>query len=142
MVVDIGDPAAPGSRRPVTPRFHPVTARRFLTLRVSTNGKDPNETVLAKLRAHESDIAGAIVRVIIKTTPEQEAALRDDEIRKALDGASYIAGISREVDRPNRVRFGDHAIEQMTPRQALELYMQVKNVPAEHPPPSSPPPSS
>jgi hypothetical protein len=131
MVVDIGDPDPATGRRRVTPRFHPVGARRFLTLRVSTNGANPTDTVLDKLRAHEADIAGSIVRVIIKTTPEQEAALRDDEIRKALEGASYIAGISREVDRPNRVRFGDHAIEQMTPRQALELYMQVKNVPAE-----------
>ncbi len=131
MVVDIGDPDPATGRRPVTPRFHPVQARRFLTLRVTTTAKDPNETVLAKLRAHEAEIAGAIVRVIIKTTPEQEAALRDDEIRKALEGAAYIAGISRDVDRPTRVRFGDHAVEQMTPRQALELYMQVKNVSAE-----------
>lgn len=131
MVVDIGDPDPATGRRVVTPRFHPVAARRFLTLRVTTNGQDPNETVLTKLRAHEADIAGAIVRVIIKTTAEQEAALHDDEIRKTLEGAAYIAGISREVDRPNRVRFGDHAVEQMTPRQALELYMQVKNVPAD-----------
>jgi exonuclease SbcD len=130
MVVDIGDPDPATGRRRVTPRFHPVGARRFLTLRVSTNGANPTDTVLDKLRAHEADIAGSIVRVIIKTTPEQEAALRDDEIRKALEGAAYIAGISRDVDRPNRVRFGDHAVEQMTPRQALELYMQVKNVPA------------
>lgn len=130
MVVDIGDPDPATGRRPVTPRFHPVAARRFLTLKVSTNGANPTDTVLDKLRAHEADIAGSIVRVIIKTTPEQEAALRDDEIRKALEGAAYIAGISRDVDRPNRVRFGDHAIEQMTPRQALELYMQVKNVSA------------
>jgi exonuclease SbcD len=130
MVVDIGDPDPATGRRRVTPRFHPVGARRFLTLRVSTNGANPTDTVLDKLRAHEADIAGSIVRVIIKTTPEQEAALRDDEIRKALEGAAYIVGISRDVDRPNRVRFGDHAVEQMTPRQALELYMQVKNVPA------------
>jgi exonuclease SbcD len=129
MVVDIGDPDPATGRRRVTPRFHPVGARRFLTLRVSTNGANPTDTVLDKLRAHEADIAGSIVRVIIKTTPEQEAALRDDEIRKALEGAAYIVGISRDVDRPNRVRFGDHAVEQMTPRQALELYMQVKNVP-------------
>jgi exonuclease SbcD len=129
MVVDIGDPDPATGRRRVTPRFHPVGARRFLTQRVSTNEANPTDTVLDKLRAHEADIAGSIVRVIIKTTPEQEAALRDDEIRKALEGAAYIAGISRDVDRPNRVRFGDHAVEQMTPRQALELYMQVKNVP-------------
>jgi exonuclease SbcD len=129
MVVDIGDPDPATGRRRVTPRFHPVGARRFLTLRVSTNEANPTDTVLDKLRAHEADIAGSIVRVIIKTTPEQEAALRDDEIRKALEGAAYIVGISRDVDRPNRVRFGDHAVEQMTPRQALELYMQVKNVP-------------
>ena len=111
--------------------FHRVAARRFLTLRVSTNGANPNETVLHKIQAHEEAIRGAVVRLIIKTTPEQEAGLRDDEIRKALGEAAYIAGISREVDRPARVRFGDAAVEQMTPRQALELYMKVKNMSAE-----------
>jgi exonuclease SbcD len=131
VVVDIGDPDPQTGRRVVRPTFHKVAARRFLTVRVTTNGANPNETVLQKLRAHADDINGAVVRLIIKTTPEQEASLRDDEIRKALGEAAYIAGISREVDRPARVRFGDHAVEQMTPRQALELYMKVKNVPGE-----------
>jgi exonuclease SbcD len=130
MVVDIGDPDPATGRRAVRTAFHPVAARRFLTVRVSTNGANPNETVLAKLHGQADAIRDAIVRVVIKTTPEQEAALRDDEIRKALSEAAYIAGISREVDRPTRVRFGDAAVEQMTPRQALELYMKVKNVPA------------
>src|SRR5439155_25564253 len=87
VVVEIGavDPAT--GRRAVATAFPPGAARRFLTVRVSTNGANPNETVLAKLQAHADDIRDAVVRVIIKTTPEQEAALRDDEIRKALSEA-------------------------------------------------------
>jgi exonuclease SbcD len=131
VVVDIGDPDPATGRRTVRPEFRKVAARRFLTVRVATNGANPNETVLAKLHAQEAQIRDAVVRLIIKTPPEQEGGLRDDEIRKALGEAAYIAGISREVDRPARVRFGDHAVEQMTPRQALELYMKVKNIPGD-----------
>ena len=129
VVVDIGERDGATGRRVVTPTFHPVAARRFLTLRVTADGDQPNETVLAYLAAHADSIRGSIVRLIIKTTPEQEARLRDDEIRRALGEAAYLAAISREVDRPARVRFGAASLEQLTPAEALALYMKSKNVP-------------
>ena len=69
------------------------------------------------------------MRVVIKTTAQQESLLRDDEIRKALSEAAYIASISREIDTPRRTRLGEQAIEQLTPRQALELYFSTTNMP-------------
>src|SRR5207245_6324633 len=69
------------------------------------------ETIVRKLTAHADEIRDAIVRVVIKTTPQHEALLRDDEIRKALSEAAYVASVSREVDAPRRTRLGEQAIE-------------------------------
>ncbi len=123
------DEQAPRGARQVEHEFHEGGARRFLTLEVHTNGGDPNATVIRKLETHADDIRGAIVRVIIKTTAQQEGLLRDDEIRKALTEAAYVASVSREIDTPQRTRLGEHSIEQLTPRQALELYFSTTNVP-------------
>jgi exonuclease SbcD len=116
------DETCPRGERAMAHEFHEAGARRFLTVEVHTNGGNPNETVLRKLAARADDIRGSIVRVVIKTTAEQESLLRDDEIRKALSEAAYIASVSREVDAPQRTRLGGHAIEQLTTRQILELY--------------------
>jgi exonuclease SbcD len=123
------DPARPPGERAVEHAFHDSGARRFLTVEVEAAGADPTTAVLARLAERQDAIRDAIVRVVIKTGPEQEALLRDDEIRKALSGAAYIAAISREVDTPQRARFGDAPVEQMTPRQALELYLNTTDVP-------------
>jgi exonuclease SbcD len=123
------DPDAPPGHRVVEYPFHIGAARRFLTVEVHTNGADPNATVVGKLTARAAEIRDSIVRVVIKTTAQQESLLRDDEIRKALSEAAYIASISREIDTPRRTRLGEQAIEQLTPRQALELYFSTTNLP-------------
>ena len=130
VTVEIGA-REPGSDNNVKHEFHEVPARRFVTLRIAAEGDDPNATVLQKLAEKAVEIEDAVVRVVITTTPEKETALRDDEIRKALAGAAYIASVSREVDRPSRVRMGDHTIEVLSPRQALELFLKTKNTQAD-----------
>ena len=132
IVVDIADRDPLTGRRAVQAVFHPVQARRFLTVHIDAGGPDAQERVLHELAERADEIRDAIVRVVIKTTPEHEARLRDDEIRKALAPAAYLAGISREVARPVRLRLSGQAVEQMTPRRALELYLDSKNTPAEH----------
>ena len=123
------DETAPRGARVVAHQFHEGAARRFLTVEVHTNGGNPNDTVVRKLTAHADAIRGAIVRVVIKTTAEQEGLLRDDEIRKTLTDAAYVASVSREVETPQRTRLGGQVIEQLTPRQALEVYLGTTNVP-------------
>ncbi|HUS16921.1 MAG TPA: exonuclease SbcCD subunit D [Chloroflexia bacterium] len=123
------DEAAPQGERRVEHEFHDSGARRFVTVEIHTNGGNPNETVLRQLDARAADIRGAIVRVLIKTTAEQEGLLRDDEIRKSLSEAAYVAAVSREVDTPQRTRLGDLAVEQLTPLGALKLYLSTTNVP-------------
>jgi len=125
------DETRPRGERMAQHEFHDSGARRFLTVEIHTNGGNPNEAVIRKLVARAADIRDAVVRVVIKTTADQEGLLRDDEIRKALSEAAYVAAVSREVDTPQRTRLGDQAVEQLTPRQALQLYLSTANVPAE-----------
>ncbi len=109
--------------------FVKVDARPFVTIEVKAVGQDPTAEVLSAIARHE--IEGAVVRLIIHTTAECEPLIREDAIRKALAGAFHIAAIARDVERPVRLRLGSRPIEGMTPRQMLERYFEVKQIPPE-----------
>jgi hypothetical protein len=64
-------------------------------------------------------------------TAEKEPLINEGEIRRALAGAFHIAAIVKDVERKVRLRLGDQPIEEMTPRQMLERYFQVKQTPPE-----------
>jgi hypothetical protein len=49
-------------------------------------------------------------------------------MRQALRGASYVASIVRDIDRPQRHRLGGIAAEELTPKEALERYFDSKGV--------------
>ncbi len=123
------DETQPRGKRMVRHDFHEAGARRFVTVEVHTNGGNPNEAVLQRLAARADDIRDAIVRVVIKTNAEGESLLRDDEIRKALGEAAFIASVSREITTPQRTRLGSQAVAELTPRDALTLYLTTTNVP-------------
>ncbi len=107
--------------------FHPVEARPFVTIKVEAEGSDPTEAVLRQIARH--DCREAVVRVQIRTTPEKEGLIREKEIRAALQDAYFIAAIHKEVERQYRQRFGGCSPEEMSPRQALEKYLEVKGTP-------------
>jgi exonuclease SbcD len=115
-------------------RFVPVAARRFVTIDVDVReAPDPAERVERAVARH--DVAGAIVRVLIKCAPAQRAQLQERALREQLDaaGANFIAGIALEVERSARGRFAEIQQELqggLTPRRALELYLRSKNVAA------------
>jgi len=123
------DETQPRGKRIVSHDFHEAGARRFVTVEVHTEGGNPNDAVLQRLAARSDDIRDAIVRVVIKTTAEGESLLRDDEIRKALGEAAFIASVSREITTPQRTRLGGQAVAELTPRDALTLYLTTTNVP-------------
>jgi exonuclease SbcD len=108
--------------------FVPVEARRFVTVRLDvTSSDDPMAQILDELEAHP--LSEAVVRLIIKATEAQEPLLDDRPIRQALREASYIASIARDIDRAQRHRLGGVSAEELTPRQALELYLDSKQTP-------------
>jgi exonuclease SbcD len=108
--------------------FIPVEARRFVTIRLDvTQSEDPMLDILDELEQHPVD--GAVVRVIIKATEAQEVVLDDKLIRQTLRNASYIASIVRDIDRFQQRRLGGVSAEELTPQQALEFYLDMKETP-------------
>ena len=85
--------------------------------------------ILDELQQHR--VAEAIVRVIIKATEAQEILLDDKAIRQTLREASYIASIVRDIDRVQQRRLGRVSAEELTPSEALELYLDSKETPAD-----------
>lgn len=110
--------------------FVPVNCRPFVTIRIDvTQADDPMSTILTELQQHP--LAEAIVRLVIKANEDQEPLIDDKPIREALQGASHIASIVRDIDRLQRSRFGDVAAEELSPAEALSLYFTTKNMPAD-----------
>lgn len=110
--------------------FVPVSARPFVTIRIDvTQSEDPMTDILDELVQHHLD--GAVVRLIIKAVEAQEILLDDKLIRQALREASYIASIVRDIDRVQQLRLHGISAEELTPKQALELYLDSKNTPEE-----------
>lgn len=106
------------------------STRRFFTLKVNARtAGDPTQQVLDAIQRHARNISDAVVRVQVQLSPANEALLRDTEIRRALGTAFAVASISRQVERTDRTRFADTLIEQLEPRDALELFLKSKNVP-------------
>ena len=111
-------------------QFERLDARQFVTIPVTADGDDPTEQVVQAIR--RAAVKDRVVRVIISTTPDRDVLLRENEIRRALSDAFYIAAIVHNVVRPERIRLGSQEdISGLTPIQALERYLQVKETPCE-----------
>ncbi len=124
------DPARPRGERVLRIDFHEVRARRFVTIAVTPREEDPTEEVLAAIE--RASVMDAIVRLQLTLRPAQDALLRDADLRRALTSAHSVASITREVEQPARRRLSsEHEPEQLTPMQALRLYLLQKGVPAE-----------
>jgi exonuclease SbcD len=126
---DKGFVVAEVERGQATWQFHRLDARRFVTVRVEATGDDPTAQVLDAIA--QTNVADAVVRVLIHTTADREPLIRDDEIRRALQPAFHVAVIAREVERNVRLRLGQVAVEEMTPREALTRYLQASQTPPE-----------
>jgi exonuclease SbcD len=107
-----------------------ASTRRFVTIEVQADGADPMAQVEEAIAVH--NIKDAVVRLIIHTTMEKNRLLHDNEIHKLLSEAFKVATVVRDVERVSRLRLGsDQTIEQMTPLEVLERYLQVRQVPKE-----------
>jgi exonuclease SbcD len=110
--------------------FEKLDTRPFVTIRVTADRDDPTEQVVRRIK--RTPIDDAVVRVIIRTTADRDIFIREREIRRALGHAFYIAAIVHNVVRPERMRLGEHSdIASLTPFEALERYLQVKQTPPE-----------
>lgn len=117
-------------RGETTWEFVEVAARRFVTIPADLREEaDPLAALRAVVVRH--DIRDAVVRVQLRLRPEQERLVRDADLRSLLADAAFVATISREVERPMRLRLGTLRPEELTPPQLLERYLEAKEVPPE-----------
>ena len=126
-VVDI-EPGAQAGKRRVSYEFHPIKGRRFLTIDVTLESQDisPMNTILRAIDRKVGEIKDAIVRLQLTLPSEIEGQLNDSEIRNALKTAHFFI-ITRDVKREARVRLGKWSAEEVTPMDALKLWLETKN---------------
>ena len=107
-------------------RFIPTNARKFLTITVNLDTKDPDPTQTIVNQIQKHDVADKIVRVVINIPADCEEELKMDQIKKVLSKANFVAGISRNVERRERARLDATEVESLTPIQALKKYFESK----------------
>lgn len=118
------------ARGGTTWEFVETAARKLMTLRVDCRDIDnPTGKALAEVKRHE--LKDAVLRLVIKLTPESETLLNDGLIVKELKraGVFHIAGISKDVDRRARARLGVGP-EGLTAMQLLARYFEKRDVEA------------
>ena len=108
--------------------FHPVKARRFLTIKVDLGPGEPEPTqaVLRAIARRQPEIKDAIVRLQVTLPEPLEGLLQEGEVRKALKDAHFIAAIARNVERERRTRMSGWSAEAVTPMEALKSYLSTR----------------
>ncbi|MEL6403102.1 MAG: exonuclease SbcCD subunit D [Chloroflexota bacterium] len=105
-----------------------VQARPMVTLRIDCTAETyPTRKVVGTIRGVE--LQDAIVRLLIDLTPETNASLHDGYVRGALyeAGVFHIAGIKRDIERPDRARLGTNP-EGLTHEELLEKYLVSREI--------------
>lgn len=129
-VVDI-DPQSPQGERMKSFEFMQLEPRRFLTIDVDvdTGDLDPTAKVISAIEAHYID--DAIVRVRVSLPASQEPHLSDGDIQEALRPAHFVASIAHQVTERPRTRLGGAYAEGLSPREALERYLESRQIPVD-----------
>jgi len=121
-------PSAPRNDSFITSyQFLSTNARQFLSININLKAEDknPTKTILDEIGKHE--VTEKVVRVTINIPADLDKEIEMDKIKKALSTAHYIAGISRNVERRERVKLdGQEEVERLTPIEALNKYCEVK----------------
>lgn len=110
-------------------KFIQTNARQFLTITINLKPADPDptQTILDEIKKHE--VSEKIVRVIINIPASCSEEIKMDQIKKALSKANFIAGISRNIERKERIKLdGLEEVERLTPIEALRKYFESKKI--------------
>ena len=112
--------------------FHEIPARRFTTVKVDIDSQDddPTFTVLQTIAQRKPEIKDAIVRLQISLPQALENSLRESDINQLLKEAHHVT-VAKEVRRGARLRLGEWAAEELTPLEALKVYLKTKDMPEE-----------
>ncbi len=128
-VVDI---KTKGKKRKVTYEFHPVNARRFLTISLDLKADEPDPTtaIISVIKTQQENVKNAIVRLNISLPSSIEEQLHDNDIKDALKDTQSFT-IARDVQRETRTRLGSRPAEEITPLDALKAYLETQQIPKE-----------
>jgi len=120
------------SKRRVNYEFHPVKARRFVTIEVSVKEDEPDPTaaIITEICNLKDRISNAVVRLNITVPATAENRLRTNEIKEALKEAHNFS-VTRDITRETRLRLGSRPAEDITTRDALIAYFETQKVSAE-----------
>jgi exonuclease SbcD len=107
--------------------FHPTNGRRFLTINVTLTAQDtdPTAVILTAIAEQQEKVKDAIVRLELSLPAEIEGFLKDAEIKNALKEA-YFCTIARDIKRESRPRLGQWTVSEVTPIDALKIYLEQK----------------
>ncbi len=126
-VVEIDPAAKAGARAAYS--FETVHARAFCTVAVDIRTGDPDPTATVVKAIAVSETQDAVVRLQIAVPAELEGHLRDADIRAALEGAHFVASVSRGVKGQPRNRLGAAYSRGIDPKDALRHYFEEVNTP-------------
>jgi DNA repair protein SbcD/Mre11 len=109
--------------------FQPTNGRRFLTIAVTLTAQDtdPTAIILAEIEKQREQVKDAIVRLELNLPAEIEGYLKNSEIKNALKEAYYFA-IARDIKRESRPRLGQFTVSEITPIDALKIYLEQKKI--------------
>ncbi|OGE18019.1 hypothetical protein A3F00_03510 [Candidatus Daviesbacteria bacterium RIFCSPHIGHO2_12_FULL_37_11] len=110
-------------------QFISTNCRKFLSITVDLKPTDsnPTQTILDEIEKHA--IADCVIRLTINIPSSCDGEIQMDKIKRALSSAHYIAGISRNVERTERLKIeGQEEVERLTPIEALNKYFEAKKI--------------
>lgn len=111
-----------------TYEFIPVAARPFVLIEVDVSeAEDPMPLIEREIDRH--DIRGAVVRMVIRALPEQNALISDRRIQEALAEASYLDSIQHDLIFTSRRRLGTTDPQQLSEGELLDLYLKYREFP-------------
>ncbi len=118
-----------GGKRRVAYEFHPVNARRFLTISLDLKAEetDPTAAILGAIETQQEKARNAIVRLNITFPSSLEGQLRQNDIRDALKDTQTFT-IAQDIQRETRLRLGNRPAEEITPLEALKLYLETQKI--------------
>ncbi|MDC0034797.1 exonuclease SbcCD subunit D [Chloroflexi bacterium] len=109
-------------------RFQEVNARRFKTISVVVEENDefPTEKILSEIEKH--DVENTIVQIIIEVSASRYRDISDKIIRESLSEANFVAAIRKNITAKSKNRLGKELHESIPPMQALEAYLNDRNI--------------
>ncbi len=122
-IVDISNE----SKRQTKYEFHKIEGRKFLTINVEINPEEINPTEKIVKAISNQPVKDAIVKLKITMPEAGSSRINDNDVKNALKEAHYFT-IARDIAREYRLRLGKLTAAELTPLEALKLYLGAKKV--------------